>query len=44
MDVPQAAVVATLMEHAQWHRQQQKRGTPEYIKYRFITIAFKCVK
>ena len=37
VDIPQAAVVATIKEHTKWHRQQQKRGTPEYLKYRFIT-------
>ena len=39
VDVPQDAVVAVLKEHTQWHTQQQKRSTPEYLKYRFITAS-----
>ena len=39
VDVPQDAVVAILKEHIQWYRQQQKRSTPEYLNYRFITAS-----
>ena len=39
VDVPQDAVVAILREHTQWHRQQHKRSTPNYLKYRVITAS-----
>ena len=43
VDVPQAAVVATMKEHLKWHKQQQKRSTSEYLKYRFImTLTILC--
>ena len=36
VDVPQSAVRAVLKEYAKWQRQQEKRHTPEYLKYKYI--------
>ena len=36
MDTPQCAVVAVLKEHAKWQKQQEKRHTSEYLKYKYV--------
>ena len=36
MDTPQSAVEA--IEHAKWQKQQEKRHTSEYLKYKLINL------